>query len=72
MTYARMKSLVMKAVASLARHTYGVWSVAFSPDEQHIVSGSGDNLVGVCVWREGGCVACQAGHSGCSVGRLQS
>ena len=44
MTDARFKSL--KAVASLAGHTY-VRSVAFSPDGQHIVSGSEDNLVKV-------------------------
>ena len=45
MTDARIKG--MKAVASLAGHTSVVWSVAFSPDGQHIVSGSNDNLVKV-------------------------
>ena len=45
MTDARIKG--MKAVASLAGHTNWVSSVAFSPDGQHIVSGSGDNLVKV-------------------------
>jgi hypothetical protein len=53
-----------KEVASLAGHTNIVLSVAFSPDGQHIVSGSGGKFVGagvgpVCVtrWREGGCIA---------------
>ena len=36
-----------KEVASLAGHTNDVFSVAFSPDGQHIASGSGDNLVKV-------------------------
>ena len=36
-----------KEVASLAGHTDGVNSVAFSPDGQHIVSGSYDLLVKV-------------------------
>jgi WD40 repeat protein len=38
-----------KEVASLAGHTTSdsVWSVAFSPDGQHIASGSSDNLVKV-------------------------
>ena len=36
-----------KEVASLAGHTSSVSSVAFSPDGQHIVSGSGDGLVKV-------------------------
>jgi WD40 repeat protein len=36
-----------KEVASLAGHTNWVHSVAFSPDGQHIVSGSYDNLVKV-------------------------
>jgi hypothetical protein len=42
----------MKAVASLAGPTSYVHSVAFSPDGQHIVSGSGDKLVkpGVVSW----------------------
>jgi hypothetical protein len=48
MADARIKG--MKAVASLAGHTNSVFSVAFSPDGQHIVSGSGDNLVNV--WSE--------------------
>ena len=39
MADARFKS--MKAVASLAGHANSVDSVAFSPDGQHIVSGSG-------------------------------
>jgi len=56
MTDARIKG--MKAVASLAGHTSVVLSVAFSPDGQHIVSGSSDNLVKVwSVCEEGGCVA---------------
>ena len=38
MTDARIKG--MKAVASLVGHTHVVRSVAFSPDGQHIVSGS--------------------------------
>jgi WD40 repeat protein len=37
-----------KEVASLAGHTSCVRSVAFSPDGQHIVSGSYDKLVKVC------------------------
>ena len=45
MADARIKA--MKAVASLAGHTNRVMSVAFSPDGQHIVSGSVDNLVKV-------------------------
>jgi hypothetical protein len=45
MADARIKG--MKAVASLAGHTSAVYSVAFSPDGQHIVSGSADNLVNV-------------------------
>jgi WD40 repeat protein len=54
---ARIKG--MKAVASLAGHARAVFSLAFSPDGQHIVSGSCDKLVKAwfCVWREGGCVA---------------
>jgi WD40 repeat protein len=36
-----------KEVASLAGHTNCVFSVAFSPDGQHIVSGSGHKLVKV-------------------------
>ncbi len=36
-----------KELASLAGHTYFVVSVAFSPDGQHIVSGSWDTLVKV-------------------------
>jgi WD40 repeat protein len=36
-----------KEVASLAGHTNFVCSVAFSPDGQHIVSGSMDKLVKV-------------------------
>ncbi len=38
MTDARIKG--MKVVASLAGHTNSLNSVAFSPDGQHIVSGS--------------------------------
>ena len=45
MTDARIKG--MKVVASLAGHTYHVYSVAFSPDGQHIVSGSQDNFAKV-------------------------
>jgi WD40 repeat protein len=58
-----------KEVASLAGHTSSVYSVAFSPDGQHIVSGSLDKLVKVC--EEGGCVAGWT-HELCLVGRLQS
>jgi WD40 repeat protein len=36
-----------KEVASLAGHTSYVFSVAYSPDGQHIVSGSDDKLVTV-------------------------
>jgi WD40 repeat protein len=36
-----------KEVASLAGHTNWVRSVAFSPDGQHVLSGSHDNLVKV-------------------------
>ncbi len=45
MTDARFKG--MKAVASLAEHTNYAFSVAFSPDGQHIVLGSLENLVKV-------------------------
>ncbi len=53
----------MRAVASLAGHTNWVFSVAFSPDGQHIVSGSRDNLVKV--WSVSGRkeVASLAGHT---------
>jgi WD40 repeat protein len=51
-----------KEVASLAGYRMSVRSVAFSPDGQHIVSGSGDKLV---VWSVSGGkeVASLAGHS---------
>jgi WD40 repeat protein len=45
MADARIKG--MKAAASLPRRTNAVWSVALSPDGQHIVSGSEDKLVKV-------------------------
>ena len=51
MADARFKG--MKAVASLAGHTSSVWSVAFSPDGQHIVSGNGDNLMKVWLFVTG-------------------
>ena len=38
-------------------HTETVWSVAFSPDRQHIVSGSGDNTIRVWNVRTGEIVA---------------
>jgi WD40 repeat protein len=52
-----------KEVASLARHTDSVWSVAFSPDGQYIVSGSMDNLVKVWSVSGGKEVASLAGHT---------
>jgi predicted NACHT family NTPase len=61
MADARFK--VMKAVASLAGHTSFVWSVAFSPDGQHIVSGSWDNLVKVWSVSARKEVASLAGHT---------
>ena len=67
MADARFKG--MKAVASLAGHTSSVYSVAFSPDGQHIVSGSEDNLVKVWSVSGGKEVASLAGHASsvCSV-----
>jgi WD40 repeat protein len=53
----------MKAVASLAGHTSLVCSVAFSPDGQHIVSGSADKLVKVWSVSGGKEVASLAGHT---------
>ncbi len=52
-----------KEVASLAGHAGIVWSVAFSPDGQLVVSGSGDKLVKV--WSVSGKkqVASPAGHT---------
>jgi WD40 repeat protein len=52
----------MKAVASLAGLTNSVYSVAFSPDAQHIVSGNGDNLVKVWSVSARKEVASLAGH----------
>ena len=60
MADARFKG--MKAVASLAGHTSYVYSVAFSPDGQHIVSG-GDKLVKVWSVSGGKEVASLAGHT---------
>jgi WD40 repeat protein len=70
MADARFKG--MKAVATLVGHTVYVWwslSVAFSPDGQHIVSGSGDNLVKVWSVSARKEVASLAGHTNsvCSV-----
>jgi WD40 repeat protein len=64
---ARFKG--MKAVASLAGHTGYVRSVAFSPDGQHIVSGSDDKLVKVWSVSARKEVASLAGHTNsvCSV-----
>jgi WD40 repeat protein len=58
-----------KEVASLAGHTNSVWSVAFSPDGQHIVSGSADKLVKVWSVSARKEVASLAGHANyvCSV-----
>jgi WD40 repeat protein len=52
-----------KEVASLAGRTSGVLSVAFSPDGQHIVSGSYDELVKVWPVSGGKEVASLAGHT---------
>ena len=61
MADARIKG--MKAVASLAGHTNYVSSVAFSPDGQHIVSGSGDMLLKVWSVSARKEVASLAGHT---------
>ncbi len=62
-----------KEVASLAGHASFVRWVAFSTDGQHIVSGSGDNLVKVWSVSARKEVASLAGHAGTvRVGRLQS
>jgi WD40 repeat protein len=61
MTDAHIKG--MKAVASLAGHTDWVHSVAFSPDGQHIVSGSRDKLVKVWSVSARKEVASLAGHN---------
>jgi WD40 repeat protein len=53
----------IKAVASLAGHASYVASVAFSPDGQHIVSGSYDNLVKVWSVSGGKEVASLAGYT---------
>ena len=53
-----------KEVASLAGHTDFVLSVAFSPDGQHIVSGSYDKLVKVWSVSARKEVASLAGHAG--------
>ncbi len=63
MTDARIEG--MKAVASLAGHSNDVRSVAFSPDRQHIVSGSGDSLVKVWSVSCRNEVASLAGHTKC-------
>ena len=63
MTDARIKG--MKAIASLAGHTDTVRSVAFSPDGQHIVSGSDDKLVKVWSVSARKEVASLAGHTNC-------
>ena len=55
----------MRAVASLAGHNCTVRSVAFSPDGQHIVSGSRDNLVKVWSVSARKEVASLAGHVHC-------
>ena len=52
-----------KEVASLAGHASFVNSVAFSPDGQHIVSGSSDELVKVWSVSARKEVASLAGHS---------
>ena len=52
-----------KEVASLAGHANDVNSVAFSPDGQHIVSGSGDKLVKVWSVSARKEVASLAGHT---------
>jgi COMPASS component SWD3 len=52
-----------EGVASLAGHTDMIFSVAFSPDGQHIVSGSGDNLVKVWSVSARKEVASLAGHT---------
>ncbi len=52
-----------KEVASLAGHANSVWSVAFSPDGQHIVSGSDGKLVKVRSVSGGKEVASLAGHT---------
>ncbi len=49
--------------ASLAGHTNSVVSVAFSPDGQHIISGSRDNLVKVWSVSARKEVASLAGHT---------
>ncbi len=58
-------------VASLAGHAEYVYSVAFSPNGQHIVSGSGASDKLVKLWsvsaRKGGCVAGSARDCVCSV-----
>jgi WD40 repeat protein len=58
-----------KEVASLAGHTNSVFSVAFSPDGQHIVSGSYDKLVKVWSASARKEVSSLAGHTDivCSV-----
>ncbi len=53
----------MKVVASLAVDINWVCSVAFSPDGQHIVSGSADNLVKVWSVSARKEVASLAGHT---------
>jgi WD40 repeat protein len=54
-----------KEVASLAGHTSRVYSVAFSPDGHHIVSGSCGNLVKVWSVSARKEVASLAGHTNC-------
>ncbi len=57
-------ALSRKEVASLAGHTNGVLSVTFSPDGQHVVSGSDDNLMKVWSVSARKEVASLAGHTG--------
>ena len=51
------------AVRTLEGHTNGVYSVAVSPDGQHIVSGSWDNTVRVWRLADGAAVRTLEGHT---------